>query len=841
MTIVHQAIYGDKEGSYALLETSLTDTELARRICNATDLLDRPSNGYLTQSVFRGFALNDHFIFIKSFPDNDPSVRKGRVLSHVFIIERRDLHQINDLAELFSYFLSKPDKNPKLNSIVIDGENSGANKIVNQGSREAAAINGLLQHSSYNNTLIWIGEENYFTFVTQLWGQLEGNLRAKLNLGVGFNPQKIDTQKYNILYVPENYENKWNAGGFCIVGKKELGTLESMSSFRLAGHKNKSKSLDNLIATFGIVLNEIEDFGYIETAVVTYENLSPKTDFNRLIVLCDLISKYSPDKKIAKKEKHKLLSEVISRISLASAEQILLLKNPEWKGFLNAQQFISDQIVSWVEEFLFDSKVDKPKAGLIIAVAFDPKNNIEWWKQAFSEGLEAVLKNWKPTHAISLWSWFSVDANLVKTLENIIPANAQVEIDFVNHWQKSGQKLAQNIQIFAKDREWLSLHGLVTLQLLSPEESIKKQLEIDTDPEYSVALSRMGELISDKDFIRLTVKIEESRLVKITGEKIAGTPSLISQLDVKNIIWRQIWLESIEQGMQLCDGIKEPAKVLFVLLEELINGVKIESSLLLKFSKSDYNDLSNFKLRSKVWKQFDNSIKSGFINATTFGCIRLLDKKGISVNNFEDDIRVCLSGSTIISQLICDQTISVSTKILLFKELPAFDEKKLSELLGSVHFSPEESKDIGNLIFKNNWNRAAEAVANKIASRHDLKPALKECQSLLGFFEKLRLSLSNHLSNAVSAEEWWSALSEQCYTKYPKGPADKELWGRAGGESYDLNTYGTGREIWMDTIINIRKGSADIDVVKLLQEMSKDYSNSNELKQLKRYINNYEK
>ena len=104
MTKVHQAIYGDKNGAYALLKTSLTDIELAKRICNATDLLDRPSSGYLAQSVFRGFALNDIYIFIKSFPDDDPSVRKGRVLSHVLIVEKNGLNEINDLEELYSYF-----------------------------------------------------------------------------------------------------------------------------------------------------------------------------------------------------------------------------------------------------------------------------------------------------------------------------------------------------------------------------------------------------------------------------------------------------------------------------------------------------------------------------------------------------------------------------------------------------------------------------------------------------------------------------------------------------------------------------------------------------------------
>ncbi len=650
MTKVHQAIYGDKNGAYALLKTSLTDIELAKRICNATDLLDRPSSGYLTQSVFRGFALNDIYIFIKSFPDNDPSVRKGRVLSHVLIVEKKGLNEISDLEELFSYFLAKPDKDPELSCIVVDSENSGSNNIVSHMSREAAAINGILDHSSYNNTLIWVGEEGYLPFVSQLWNQIEGNLRAKLNLGVGFNPQKLNTQNHNILYVLEDYESKWKSGAFFIVGKEDIGTLESLSSLRLAGQKDKSKPLDDLIKTFGIVPEDIEDYGYVETVVSTFNNLSTKTEFNSLVVLCDLIDKYSPNQNVAKQEKDKLLKHVISRIDLLTAPEILKLNNVEWKGFLNAHKSIGENIKNWVELSLLKPKIYGSIVSLV-AATFSSKNNNGWWEKSFLSGLKAAFKNWKSTYATSLWSWFLTDHNLVATLKDIIPVNAQVEIDFVSHWQTQDNELAKNIQKLSKEREWLILHGLSTLQLLSPEESIKKQLVIDTDINHIVALKKMGDSIPDKEFIKLTTKLGEQRLVKIAGEKLSRSPSLISRLDVKNIIWRQIWLESIELGMLPYDAIKKPEKVIFEFLEEVVDGVEVESELLLMFSKSDFNDISSFKLRAKVWPRLDEVVKSGFIAPTTFKCLRLIDDKSIKISDLEDDIRTHLSSVYFITEV----------------------------------------------------------------------------------------------------------------------------------------------------------------------------------------------
>ncbi|MDH5718755.1 MAG: effector-associated domain EAD1-containing protein [Spirochaetia bacterium] len=842
MMIVHQAIYGDNSGAYALLKTSLTDTELAKRICNVTDLLDRPSSGHLTEPVIRGFAFNNSYIFIKSFPDNEPSIRKGRVLSHTLIINQDDLHQLNDLNKLFSHFLPEPDKYPNLMPIVIENANLNPTQIVNKTSREASAINGMLHHSSYNNTIIWIGEEGYFAFVAKIWNKIEGHLKRKLRLGVGFNPQKIDTQKFNILYVLEDYESKWKASDFCIIGKEDIGILESMSSYLLAGQKDKSEPLNDLIKTFGVLPTEFEDYEYLEAGVTTYKNLSPTTDFNSLIVLCDLISKYSPEQKVAKAEKQKLIMQVSSRINLASAEQIFKLKNADWKGFLNGQQLIGDQIANWIGTSLFSLKDDGSIAN-IISTAFDlEKKEEQWWKKTFAVGLKTTLEKWKPTYAIVLWNWFKKEYDLVKKLDTLLPITTQIETDFVFHWQKPARRLAFEIQAFARKRKWLRLHALSVLQLFTPEKSIKSQLKIDTDPEYSAALTIMGNLIPDKKFLQLTVAIGELRLVKIVVTKVVKKPSLIKHLDVGNIIWRQIWLESIEQGMQPWVGIEKPSKILFTLLEEVIKGVKIEPKLLLKLSNSDYNDISNFKHRSEVWKHLDESIKPGFIKATTLGCVRLLDKKNIRIGDIEKEVQDRLIDPVIIERIIDDKMIKISTKIRLFEEQIGLREKEFLKMLNIKCFSLGESKRLGKLILVNQWREATDAIVNNIATRGDLKPALMECKTLLGFYEKLKLSISGTLSEDISTEEWLDELTKQCYTKYPKGPAEMGLWERAGGQKYDLLTKGSGREIWLDAIRKIKNGYTNVDRHKLLKEMLQDFSSSPELKELERsQLINYDK
>ncbi len=833
--IVHQAIYGDKLGSYALLKTSLTDIELAKRICNVTDLIDRPSSGHLTQPVFRGFAFNDSYIFIKTFPDNDPSVRRGRVLSHTLIIEQDDLNQLNDLEKLFSHFLSEPNKNLELHQILLDEINSISTQIINAISREAAAINGLLDVWDFENTLVWIGEEGYFSFIAHIWSQLNGNIRATVKLGIGFSPQKVDTQHLNILYVQEEYANKWQNVNYFIVGKTDTGRLESKASFFLAGNKDKARPLNDLIDTFGIILGKIEDLAYLEKVVSTYKDLSIITEINQLIVFCDLISKYSPDERVAKNEKKRILIQITSCIPNATSKQIIALKDAKWSGFPNAEQLIGNQVAYWVEKNLFNSRVNESVTSVIVK-AFDTANKVQWWKKAVTDSLKSVLENWKPAYAKAIWNWFGADHILVKTLGNLIPTTIDVESHLVNNWPKPRPDLAREVKTFAKDRKWLTLHGLSVLQLYSPEESILHQLKIDIVQGHTSALQKMGELIDDEGFIQLTLNIGESRLIEISGRKVMNNTYLFGRMDVKNAIWRQIWLSSILQGNQPWIGISNPTTILFDLFEEMLKGEKIDPRLLSILCNSDFNDLSNFKQRGEVWKHLNGNVRNGFLNGTTLGCVKLIDKQGISLNDFEDEIRNCLTSKEIINQVIEDKTISVSTKIFLFEELSTLGKAEFLLLLNKGPFSAAESTRIGRLVLRNNWRKIADIIADKISIRADLKPALAECKSLLGFFKRLSLSLSDHLSESFSEEEWWSAFTEQCYTLYPNGPTEMGLWERADGKKYDLPTKGTGREIWVNAIMKIRNGISDVDARKLLQEMLKDYRLNTELIQLNKTI-----
>lgn len=733
MMIVHQAIYGDKSGSYALLKTSLTDIELAKRICNVTDLLDRPSNGHLTQPVLRSFPFNDNYLFIKSFPDDDPSVRRGRVMSHTLIVEQSDLPELNDLNKLFSLFLSESDKDAELHPISFDDIAAVLSQATSHTPREAAAINGLLELSHYKKTLVWIGEEGYLPFIKSVWSQLNGNIRATIQFGIGFNPQKeLDTKLLRMLCVPEDYANKWQNGNYFIVGKTDTGRFESKASFLLAGNDDKAKSLNDLIHTFGIIPPEIEDLACLEKVISTYENLSTISDLNRLIIFCDLISKYSPEEYVARSEKKKLLNHLSSCLTNATSSQIVYLKNANWSGFLNASKVIGKQIGHWVEKTIFISKSDESIVK-VISTAFDETHKVEWWKEAVRDGLKGALKNWEPPFAIAIWNWFAANQTLVENVGVLLPKNLDVESHLVDYWPQPEPKLARKIQALAIERKWLALHGLSTLQLHSPEESIRRQLEIDMDPAYLTALQEMSEVIGDEEFIKITVEIGESRLQEIASEYLAKMPSLMGQLDVRNIFWRQLWLKSIMRGNNPWNGIDKPEDVLFLLLEEIVNGNAVEPDLLLKLSSSAFNDLSDFKRRDEVWQHLRGQTKSDFLDATSIGVVKKLILDEIDINSIEQPLADKISSDVFMTNFLNEYKDNIEAVIKVYESYANLKDKFLSDYVQYFRSSISDvlSMRLGSIVNERKFSETARSIYNKSKYNQSFKIAFGCCKGLV--------------------------------------------------------------------------------------------------------------
>src|SRR6202000_465739 len=155
MIEIQQAIFGEgRDRGHALLASSFPTDTIPNQISGFTDLVDRPRDGELTQPVTRGLFAKDHFLLIRSFPDS--SGRQGRVFSHALILKKDDSLKVQDISLLLPFLMDRVDKQAELKTIKY--ENLGAVRIGVHSDADRVAVMGLIDHVSFDNTIVWLDE-----------------------------------------------------------------------------------------------------------------------------------------------------------------------------------------------------------------------------------------------------------------------------------------------------------------------------------------------------------------------------------------------------------------------------------------------------------------------------------------------------------------------------------------------------------------------------------------------------------------------------------------------------------------------------------------------------------
>jgi nucleoside phosphorylase len=79
----------------------------------------------------------------------------------------------------------------------------------------------------------------------------------------------------------------------------------------------------------------------------------------------------------------------------------------------------------------------------------------------------------------------------------------------------------------------------------------------------------------------------------------------------------------------------------------------------------------------------------------------------------------------------------------------------------------------------------------------------------------------------------WDALYKLTVRLYPKGPADRSIWERAGGDMSTLDLSGSGKGAWFAAIRELSNGGGGLITPKrLIETLQEDYPGNEELEQL---------
>ena len=360
----------------------------------------------------------------------------------------------------------------------------------------------------------------------------------------------------------------------------------------------------------------------------------------------------------------------------------------------------------------------------------------------------------------------------------------------------------------------------------------QRQVAIDTDPSFGEGLRFALRHTKPAEFVDCALEIEDPRMLRLAGESIAKDPVLLAGADLTALKAQALWREALAIDRKCWQGPSDPAAAFHSILDRLLDSGEADPSLIERLSDTPVADLVTYPRRSKVWSRITGLAFDNLLAATAKGWLRQAANLGVPFVP-EHDLQTAILANDECEPML-DALIPnrVGNAIRIVDALNRYDEQRFLRLVENsisrtTALASPDAAGIGRLVLEHRWGHAAAAlVAQYRSGRLDVKPALRACYDMLGFWERLTLPLT-----PVSEWEKWEGFQELASELYPGGPDDGGLWERAGGDDADLPNKGDGRMRWRKAVRNIRNGKGPTRSA-LLAKMKKDFPNNGRIRHL---------
>lgn len=818
--IIHQALYGDKNGGHALLKTTLSDEKLANKISNSTDLSDRGTDW---NPAIRGFSYEDYYLIMKTYSDS--KIRVGRVFSHVLILEKQHLNEVNDLTSLFGLFKKEIDKGISLNP--IEYLPSSLNKI-SGNNRSLKVAEGLLNGSN----IIWIGQDNFEELICLIWSNLWSSSRFDFHFGINFNPSAVSTTKQSLVCTPESLKAIWQKEKFTIVDKEDTIENPSPAVSYLVNH-NTDSTFKNFLNQLGAQPVSIKELSVLEKGLETFNRVDEVKDFNELFNLYNIIKGYNTNATSNNLLLEKILNQIANILPNVNSTSINALRKLVFhSSFTKLKSTFESTLDTWLDANLFDEVSNSEMDNSRIAINSLDKDSQQWWINSVKKALQSNFQNWKKTNAKVLKNWIIKDSkNCLAILQNYLAITPNLELELHEVFNdKNETETVNTLKQFCIKNKWCLFHANMLVQLQSTN-IIKEQLKIDTDSTNKEGLLYISQKITGKQFISESIQNSDSRLMEISASLLSNNKSLISEINLKNSESQKILVGVLKNNNQFATYYKNPeTELIFPLLELVNNNEDVEDNLLELISNSKFNNISNFTSRKTVWDKLNGETKDNFLNATI---LSLSQEPDFLEKEYEKPIKDFIKTDKFIKEYFSKNESDIGKIVNFISKYSSISEDHLSSLLQNVNytFNGIEAQKLGKLVYSKSWFKCLTIIQNKAGSNQSFKTTFQECYLLLDFFSQGWAVIQGLVAKTeISKDDWWQSLESLACKIFPEGPTDSKVWKNAGGSESDLKHKSTGKEMWSNAIHKLRNGGTkEITVNSLLKEMKKQFPNNSDL------------
>lgn len=492
----------------------------------------------------------------------------------------------------------------------------------------------------------------------------------------------------------------------------------------------------------------------------------------------------------------------------------------------------------WCSNYLLDERQNQKEnfVPFIVQIFSLPKNN--WLVSLIRENISFFLSDINVVTAKTIWLWIAKDVSVVKSVSDEIENSRAAEKNLCDSLPKTEEAVLSEVKKFASKRNWLRLYATILNSQFDFETALAEQLKVDTDKNSFDGIEIISQRAKPKEIITTSVAIDDKRCIFLSGKLCKADPKLLADMQIENANWQEVWLAGINNGNKLTDGLNEPMKIIHLFFDLMINGKSVNESLLERISETDFANILDYANRNKIWAKISPKVKQEFLEKTSSALLQSVSDNSTFQIPIDKDLSDYIISSNAIGTFLYYNRSNIKAALPIFNTYSQLPEHILRDYISnySGKFGVVDATQLGQLTYKRRYSKVAYSIYQKAYSSKQFKIALAECLDLLDFITRGLAWAAGLISKIeVSEDEWWAAFTQLSYTLYDEGPIQNKIWTQADGKGYDLETKGSGKEVWIIALQKLRKKNCagDISVKKLLKAMHEENKKNEELKTLK--------
>lgn len=784
--------------------------DLALELTSRLDLPDTLPNGVAWSPFVTGFPVGRHYVLAKTFVD-DKASRAGMVFTHALIAPIDEMVEFANLDSLMQLLPRDLLHDAIVEQLIVEN----MDRKWEDPDEEQLAIAKLLVSSSVK-PVVRLGHIGFEQTVSRLWTNLWPSIRRQFAFRLSFSPEDlVDVPVPTLVCTPPNLAARWS--GYPLISQ-ELSTGVLTSAAALLVGCQKGEEIRTVASHLQVEISSFHQLALLDRMDSLTESAGEglNTDIAKVRLL-EVVADGKPNAATGREE---LLKDLVRQLKNAKTRQIRALRNIVLTCFVQPDR-VWNGIREWVESYSFPTDDDIQFVEIICDAAEEGRATPEW-RSAVTRGLSSAKSKGNKNFAHAFWRYMnSIKASQIHCLLDGLALQASDELPLAEEVPESISPDISEIvlEVVASKRLYL-LHAVIASLVFDPGRAVRMQLKLGGSAASELTNLKLAlRKATSAQIVSIALSIDDRLLIEIAAEVAATDPGALRETDMKPENAQELWRLALHRNLQAWQGPNSPKSELFKLFDLALH-TRVSSELIDLLSRTPLANLADYERRAELWPVLTEPARQRFINATAD---HFLQNVATDVPHaIEPEIqRQLLSSGKLEFALREAAPQSFDNVLSMLSQISLLDEKVLEQMIPALTTKPladQHARGLGAMINARHWPSCAEHIAGMVRrGRSDLKPALQQCQNLLGFWTQLRLGLGIR-----SVDEKWDALANLCADLYPYGPDDREVWKRAGGNNADLIHHGDGRTRWADAIWKIRRGH-HVRIWNLLAKMREDF------------------